>query len=1636
VFLGLWSWLGITTETAAQGANKGYWEYSASGRLQDVQLADLDGDGVDELLISDENDRLALVTADGQVLWTVEAPGSIASFTFLNTRGATAVARQIAVAGDGWLLLLDPLGQTIWQHLDEPFIETVASDRLDPELPATVSEIHAYDVDSDGLDEILVLHDSGELIAFNANGVEVWRYTPGEEPAAGVAPLIAVADFDQDGRDEIVLGLFTTRRFSELLYLDEGVLQWQQAVSRRVTTITETEFPNLGHGIAVGTNFGQLNLYDPDGGLVWYRTVNRPITALSYAELGGMPVLAVGTDAGSVITFTSEGQRYWINHLARDANRSVARLLPTTGQTATGQSGLAVLLASASAVRELADVLLLGNNGQTLLQLGSTDLPSITRLVDVNHDNHHELLLARFATLQLIGLGVGNSEYVEDWQYGLDAVPTATLLLDLDRDGEDDILVGTQDGRLHALSSDRSIRWLHAAGNAISALAALRSPAGSPPRIVVTRLETLSDQSETVDVLTWVELRNAQGELAWEVSVPGDVTALAVDERALSQQPAILLGTAAGEIVALDQDGQIAWSQQLPAAAAPITQLLILETTPEEEERILAVRGNTIFALQPAGSTRPATPFARLIDPITAVYLVNQPGDDGLDLQLVVFTTTGLVHGLNRRGVEMSQWGWPFELAEPALQTISAGNGSVEAFRANATAFLAATRDGRLVQIGVANDQPALLWDEGGLDGATALFWDDLDKDGRPDTGLAGTRSGEIVMLEQMNTAQPRRVLDLDLNSSVVMTALLPRTASQAPDLLTVTEDSLIRMFREEENRPPLLTQPAMRVEMGQLSAGVSVTDVENDSVTVLLELFEPNTGTWEPVSQQTLETGNGPLFWPSVTPSAGIERVTYRFRFDDGFYRGYVAPLIGPEVPALPTLSTLTPYLLLLAAIGVIGGVVYLTQYAQSAGTSARRFYRQTQQVPTDTLRLLESKYETLEGSPDFLLQLASLARQQGDAHLAGMSDGLFLLANRPQTGLSIILRTLDEVAAGGNTWSPIEQRQALYRTVYALLEAPSITELTLLRPQLLDVMAQLDRHNEWSPVLDSLLPVLANLRDSERVDAVDDRLVYLNQAAVRLRDLQEHLPEFSPDVERTLTRAIVRRWSGLISAEIEDLRGRAELQISLKTKRIIPNGQTHVAMEIRNSGRAPAENVLAMLEPDAAYHVFTPPQTIAFLPPGRSRQVRFLVEPRVPDRFRVALNLTYDDRNRTAKTQAFGDMVHLLAPVREFSPIANPYVPGTPLRRNSQLFFGREELFEFIREATLATAGRNVLMLVGQRRTGKTSALLRIQEYLPPHLIPVYIDCQALGVTPGMPALLEELAWQIADTLGERGIACELPDHEAWDAEPTRLFQRTFLPHVRSLLPDEAMLLLVFDEFEAFESMVNDGLLPRTLFTYMRHLMQHSVGLSFVFVGTRRLEEMSTDYWSVLFNIALYRKIDFLSDQAATRLITEPVAPQLLYDDLAIDKILRVTAGHPYFLQLVCYTLVKRANQERTGYITISDVNEALDEMLRLGEVHFAYLWQRSSFNERALLTAAAHLSEGNEPLYPEELAEYLQTYGVDLNPAEVTAGLNSLVERDIMREANEEGTTVYELRIGLVGLWVAQNKSLARLLAQTEV
>ena len=46
--------------------------------------------------------------------------------------------------------------------------------------------------------------------------------------------------------------------------------------------------------------------------------------------------------------------------------------------------------------------------------------------------------------------------------------------------------------------------------------------------------------------------------------------------------------------------------------------------------------------------------------------------------------------------------------------------------------------------------------------------------------------------------------------------------------------------------------------------------------------------------------------------------------------------------------------------------------------------------------------------------------------------------------------------------------------------------------------------------------------------------------------------------------------------------------------------------------------------------------------------------------------------------------------------------------------MFVGRQDVFDFVREHLLGTYQNNVIVLHGQRRTGKTSILYRLNEVL----------------------------------------------------------------------------------------------------------------------------------------------------------------------------------------------------------------------------------------------------------------------------------------------------------------------------------
>ena len=1623
--------LGPVAATQAQDEVVPYWQYAASARLSHILPLDLNQDNSDELVIVDETGRAALLNASGARQWTYDTQATVTAVGAVQSPQPGKADLAVVLGAPGRLLLLSDSGTELWQieltAVDPPptlFLASGADAALawQSQYPANPAIILPYRAAPDGPESIVVVLQSGQVQFLDAWGARQWRYTRNTNPSLDATPHAVVTDMNQDGRQEILLGSFNPRRFSQLVMLDDqGRLVWEQNISGRLTALTTVQF-NGAEYVAVGTSRGEILVYDQNGRRLWLRTLNKPITSLVGTHLAGAPVLAAGTDAGTLVAFNAEGQRLWTRNLADEADRAILDISTAPASDPAGQSLLAIILGSQNSSNAPADVLLINQDGRTVEPFSAIDTAGLTRLVDVNHDGQSEVLLARFATVELLGLGSGASKIANEWNYSsLFAAPSAVLVLDFDHDGNDEILIGARDGRLHRLDNDGSSRWIAEPGGVISHLDSLTRSAGDPPLIVVTHNDSQPSLNSQEQVEGVIELRQANGDETWQREVPSEITAVLVAQIQGDKTPEIIVGTAAGSAYVYDVDGNLLWT----AIVDDQINQFVVQPNPNLNNRpeLLIVSQNLIYRLQEDRTPAIITAYPAVINQI---YQTSRQFGEA-STALVTLGQNDTISGFDWRGIQLPQWPVVTEGRPSVSLQIQPGEG--DAGQNTADAFLIATNADQLLHLQLPNDNPQITWQLEGLPGITSLYWGDLDGDAQPEIVVGDSRGNVLLFAGDLTLSTKLNVL-----SGVYALEPLKSANRQSADLLVVTENGLVQLFRAKENRPPLLTNARVDESQGRYNFSIAVQDVERDEVTVRLEVQNPANGNWTTTEEQSI-SGNGTLFWPGVTPPDDQQGVTYRFIYDDGYHSGSITPPPLPPPTAVAPPQRPSQIGLILLGVLIIGVALYSLRQSQTAAARASRFYRRLKQQPAQTLILLENRYTYNGSSTEFLLNLANQARQDQEWPLTSLVDGLYLLPNRPQTGMSLINYALTDIAKKSPPWEGIARWVATFKTGQALLEAPSITELSLLQPQLVELLTLLETESHWSPVIDALLPILTNLRDSERVERSDDRLVYLSEANLLVGLLRNQLPDFSITIERTLARAIINRWSGLLSAEIEELRGQAELVVQLKTKRLAPNGRTDVVLEISNNGRAPAENILVVLDDNPAYMVNSDPRLISSLLPGQNWQVTFNLEPRVKDRFRLALTITYDDRNKRDKEIAFADMVQLIMPLRDFNAIPNPYLPGTPLRHDSLVFFGREELFTFIAENAGRVSQRNVLILIGQRRTGKTSFLLRLRQHLPENLLPVYIDCQSLGVIPGMPALLYELAWQIADALATRSITVTVPDPQVWQDDPTIHFQRRFLPQVQALLPPGTILLLVFDEFEAFENLVNDGILPPTFFTYMRHLMQHSQDLSFIFVGTRHLEEMSADYWSVLFNMALYQKIGFLDERAMTHLITDPVAPNLVYDDLALDKIRRVTAGHPYFLQLVCYTLVKQANSRRSSYVTISDVNAALDEMMRLGEVHFAYLWQRSSFAERALLTAVSHLMDVEMLFRPEDLMHYLETYGINLTPAEVTAALNSLVEREIMAEASAGVTTQYELKIGLVGLWVAQHKSLSKLHAEKE-
>ncbi|MEM7112717.1 MAG: AAA family ATPase [Chloroflexota bacterium] len=739
-----------------------------------------------------------------------------------------------------------------------------------------------------------------------------------------------------------------------------------------------------------------------------------------------------------------------------------------------------------------------------------------------------------------------------------------------------------------------------------------------------------------------------------------------------------------------------------------------------------------------------------------------------------------------------------------------------------------------------------------------------------------------------------------------------------------------------------------------------------------------------------------------------------------------------GPLIVAV----LLTPWLLLGLTIvlgwliGIVQGSIYtllLTAVYRRPVDRAVQIYRQLQREPNEVLPIFHELFTQAEDAYDVLVHISILTYEKLTAvsHLAASYHTLGT-SKETEDHLQTIV-TIQDLLDDHPDWHWVADFGEFYHALNDVLAARTLE-------QILAIQSPPAQQTSTLPVVmaqsvERMAQIVNELQKIKKVEDLSTQLIFLENAQEAIYGAQQFVRQELTAAtsaraaslpERTAFDDVLEHWQQVLMKAIRRLKGRASITSTLTTQSCNYTSPLPLVWRVSNQGLNVAQEVRLRLLPNPGYELTEQSEeSIEILAPGEEQHLQLLLRaPEQTQRLRVEWQVLFDDAVDDDRSMVFADVVDFTVPDKPFERIFPiPYVTGTPLKTNN-VFVGREDVFAFIRENLLGAHQNNVIILHGQRRTGKTSVLYRLGQAMSDTHYGVLIDMQGKPAR-GEADFLFSIADDIVFALEDAEIDVEYPERADFEEAPEFYFRSRFLRGLSKHLNGKN-LLLMFDEFEELQRRVENGRLQPEIFQFLRNLMQHEKHVDFIFSGTHKLEDLGATYWSVLFNIASYKPITFLSSQEIDRLIHAPVADYPIeYDPLAIARISEVTAGHPYFTQLVLHEMIVYYNEMQVTYLTIVDVDQVLKRIIERGEAHFKYIWAESSAEERQVLQAAAELLATSEVVSQGDLVMFMVERGCQSDDR-WQAAFSTLRGRDILTTPNAK-SSLYRFKVDLVRRWI---------------
>ncbi len=363
----------------------------------------------------------------------------------------------------------------------------------------------------------------------------------------------------------------------------------------------------------------------------------------------------------------------------------------------------------------------------------------------------------------------------------------------------------------------------------------------------------------------------------------------------------------------------------------------------------------------------------------------------------------------------------------------------------------------------------------------------------------------------------------------------------------------------------------------------------------------------------------------------------------------------------------------------------------------------------------------------------------------------------------------------------------------------------------------------------------------------------------------------------------------------------------------------------------------------------------------------------------------------------------------------IDSPYIIGVPLTEKQAIFIGRHDVSSRI-EQLLLDRRQPPLLLYGQRRVGKTSLLNNLGRLLPSSIVPLFVDLQGPASRAQDEAgfLYNVARSMVQSARRQRGVILPPLNRQQLNDDPFTRFDE-WLDEVEAALGSH-LALLMLDEFEALERVLALNRFDEEIVLGMlRHLIQHRPKFKVLLSGSHTLAEFSR-WSSYLINVQVVH-IGYLHPNEAQQLVEAPVQGfALRYEAAATQRVLDLTRGHPFLVQLLCAEIVALKNEQppaQRRLATVADVETAVPEALIHGSFFFADMRNQTDGVGGQVLNLLAQAGE-KQAVSRSDLGRELD--GVET--AVLNQSINQLQQRELI-EPNGDGL---RFQIELVRRWFA--------------